>query len=193
MALLLSLFTHLCVHILGLTGNSIITLIISIVALFAYGLSLLLLPAIWPGQILHDALTRIEAMETRLHDEATRRRLLDMYNLSTYGLRGLTEYVTPAFCTGAARLIDFSPAGRLKLVHNRLADRHRAHLADPLSYAREALALCKSARRCKHDVEVLCLELTAAVRCFADFSFLCLFLKNTLVDSAIRRSGRARR
>jgi hypothetical protein len=107
MALLLTLFTHLCVHILALTGNSIVTLIISLLTLCGYGLYLVLLPAIWPGRILPDTLPRIEAMETRLHDEATRRRLLEMYNLSTYGLRGLAEYVTPAFRTLAARSIHF--------------------------------------------------------------------------------------
>ena len=79
--------------------------------------------------------------------------------------------------------IDFFLVGRLKLVHNKLLDRHRAELASPLSYAREALSLCKSARRCKRDIEVLCLELNAAVRYFGLFLFLRLFLKSAFVDS----------
>ncbi|KAJ7077576.1 hypothetical protein C8R44DRAFT_896246 [Mycena epipterygia] len=142
MALLLTLFTHLCVHLLGLMGNSAVTLIISVVALLAYGLYLVLLPSVWPGRILHDTLTRIEAMEARLHEEARRRRLLDMYNLSTYGLRGLEE---------------------LKRICNNLADDHRTHLDTPLFYRHVALSLCKRARGCKSDVEVLCRELDLAI------------------------------
>ncbi|KAJ7076605.1 hypothetical protein C8R44DRAFT_896538 [Mycena epipterygia] len=142
MALLLTLFTHLCVHLLGFMGNSAVTLIISAVALLAYGLYLVLLPSVWPGRILHDTLTRIEGMEARLHEEARRRRLLDMYNLSTYGLRGLEE---------------------LKRICNNLADDHRTHLDTPLFYRHVALSLCKSARGCKCDVEVLCRELDLTI------------------------------
>jgi hypothetical protein len=91
MALLLTLFTHLCVHLLGLMGNPVLTLILSTVALLTYRLYLVLLPAVWPGRILDDALTRIDVMKTRLHEEAARRRMLDMYNLSTYGIRGLEK------------------------------------------------------------------------------------------------------
>ena len=89
--LLLALFTHLCAHLLGLMGDPVLTLIFSAVALLAYWLCLVLLPAVWPGRILNDTLTRIDAMKTRLHEEAARRRMLNMYNLSTYGLRGLEE------------------------------------------------------------------------------------------------------
>ncbi|KAJ7135588.1 hypothetical protein C8R44DRAFT_729162 [Mycena epipterygia] len=142
MALLLTLFTHLCVHLLGLLGHPVVTLVMSIFALLAYGLYLVLFPALWPGRILHDTLTRVEAMETRLHEEARRRRLLDMYNLSTYGLRGLAE---------------------LKRICNKLADDHLAHLNTPLLYRHVALSLCKRARRCKRDVEVLCRELDLAI------------------------------
>ncbi|KAJ7135602.1 hypothetical protein C8R44DRAFT_869325 [Mycena epipterygia] len=123
MALHLTLFTHLCVHLLGLMGHPVVTLIISAVALLAYGLYLILLPAVWPGRILHDTLTRIEAMETRLHEEAKRRRLLDMYNLSTYGLRGLAE---------------------LKRTCNKLADDHLTHLNTPL-FIDMLRCLCASA------------------------------------------------
>ncbi|KAJ7121426.1 hypothetical protein C8R44DRAFT_876831 [Mycena epipterygia] len=77
MAFFLSLFTHLCVHLLGLMGNAFLTLIFSIAALLAYGIYLALLPAVWPGRISHDTLTRIEGMKTRLHEEATRRRSLN--------------------------------------------------------------------------------------------------------------------
>jgi hypothetical protein len=70
-------------------GNTVLALIFIIAALLAYWIYLALIPAVWPGRILHDALTRIEEMKTRLHEEAARRRTLEMYNLSTYGLRGL--------------------------------------------------------------------------------------------------------
>jgi hypothetical protein len=90
-ALFITLFTHLCVHLLGLMGNPVLTLIFSAVALLAYRLYLVLLPAVWPGRILDDTLTCINAMKTRLHEEAASRRMLDMYSLSTYGLRVLEE------------------------------------------------------------------------------------------------------
>ncbi|KAJ7121377.1 hypothetical protein C8R44DRAFT_853041 [Mycena epipterygia] len=143
MAPYLTLLTHLCVHLLGLMGNPVLTLIFCIVALLAYWLYLSLLPAAWPGRILHDTLTHIEAMKTRLHEEAALRRTLEMYNLSTYGLRGLAEF---------------------KRRHEALADDHRAHLATPISYARGGLSLCKRARRCKHSVEVFCHELDVAIQ-----------------------------
>ncbi|KAJ7210232.1 hypothetical protein C8J57DRAFT_1257243 [Mycena rebaudengoi] len=145
MAPYLTLFTHLCVHLLGLMGNPVLTLIFSIVALLAYWLYLVLLPAVWPGRILHDTLRHIEAMKTRLHEEAARRRTLEMYNLSTYGLRGLDV---------------------LKCIRDTLANDHSTYLAAPLSYAREGMSLCKRARRCKRDVEVLCQELDAEIQRF---------------------------
>ncbi|KAJ7077580.1 hypothetical protein C8R44DRAFT_896252 [Mycena epipterygia] len=133
MALHLTLFTHLCVHLLGLMGHPVFTLIISAVALLAYGLYLVLFPA--SGLVE-------SSMETRLHEEARRRRLLDMYNLSTYGFRGLEE---------------------LKRTCNKLTEDHRAHLNTPLFYRHVALSLCKRARRCRRDVEVLCRELDLAI------------------------------
>ncbi|KAJ7121399.1 hypothetical protein C8R44DRAFT_919739 [Mycena epipterygia] len=145
MALFLTLFTHLCVHLLGLMSNPVLTFVFSIIALLTYGLYLALLPAVWPGRILHDTLTRIEAMKTCLHDEAARRRTLEMYNLSTYGLRGLEEF---------------------KRIRDILVDDHYAHLAAPLSYARVGLSLCKRARRCKRHVEVLCQELDLTIQRF---------------------------
>ncbi|KAJ7847984.1 hypothetical protein B0H13DRAFT_2285452 [Mycena leptocephala] len=148
MTLYLTLFTHLCVHLLGLMGYSVLTFVLSIAALLAYGLYLVLFPAVWPGQILHDTLTRIEAMKVRLHEEAACRRMLDMYNLSTYGLRGLEE---------------------LKYICDALIDDHRAQLVPSLSYARVGLSLCKRARRCKRDVELLCRELDVAIRRFDNY------------------------
>ncbi|KAJ7270375.1 hypothetical protein C8J57DRAFT_1227025 [Mycena rebaudengoi] len=145
MALFLTLFTHLCVHLLGLMGNLVLTLIVSAVALLAYWLYFVLLPAVWPGRILHDTLTRIDVMKTGLHEEAARRRTLDMYNLSTYGLRGLEE---------------------LKRICNKLADDHRANLDSPLYYPYMGLSLCKRARRCKRDVEALCRELDVEIQRF---------------------------
>ncbi|KAJ7875846.1 hypothetical protein B0H13DRAFT_2347919 [Mycena leptocephala] len=145
MALFLTLFTHLCVHLLGLMGNPVLTLIFSAIALLAYWLYLLMLPAVWPGRILDDTLTGIDAMKTRLHEEAARRRMLDMYNLSTYGLRGLEEH---------------------KRICNKLADDHRAHLDSPLYYPYVGLSLCKRARRCKRDVEALCQGLDAEIQRF---------------------------
>ncbi|KAJ7614613.1 hypothetical protein DFH06DRAFT_1240891 [Mycena polygramma] len=138
---LLFIFTHLCVHLLGLMGNSALTFIFAIVAVLVYWIHL----AFWPGRLLHDTLTRIEAMETRLHDEAGRRRTMEMYNLSTYGLRGLSV---------------------LKHVHHGVADDHQAHLHAPLYYLRVALPLCQRARRCKKDVEVLCHELDTKIQEF---------------------------
>ncbi|KAJ7121371.1 hypothetical protein C8R44DRAFT_876775 [Mycena epipterygia] len=113
MAPYLTLLTHLCAHLLGLMGSPVLTPIFCIVALLAYGLYLSFLPAAWPGRILHDTLTRIEAMKTRLHEEAALRRTLEMYNLSTYGLRGLAEF---------------------QRRHEALADDHGAQLATPLPY-----------------------------------------------------------
>ncbi|KAJ7121365.1 hypothetical protein C8R44DRAFT_736166 [Mycena epipterygia] len=75
MAPFLTLLTHLCVHLLGLMGNSFVTLIISVIGLLTYGLYFVLLPALWPGRILHDTLKRIEGMEICLHEEAKLRRL----------------------------------------------------------------------------------------------------------------------
>ncbi|KAJ7850987.1 hypothetical protein B0H13DRAFT_2360406 [Mycena leptocephala] len=141
----LALFAHLCIHLLVLMGNTVLALIFIIAALLAYWIYLALIPAVWPGRILHDALTRIEEMKTRLHEEAARRRTLEMYNLSTYGLRGL---------------------GVLKHVHDKLADEHSAHLPGPFSYAHMALYLCKRARGCKRDVEVLCRELEVKIQRF---------------------------
>ncbi|KAJ7455706.1 hypothetical protein B0H11DRAFT_1926091 [Mycena galericulata] len=142
MALFLTLFTHLCVHLLGLMGHPVLTLIVSAVALLTYWLYLVLLPAVWPGQILHNTLACIDAMKMRLHEEAARRRMLDMYNLSTYGLRGLEEH---------------------KRIRNKLADEHRARpFCDPYV----VLSLCKRARQCKRDVEALCQELDARIQRF---------------------------
>ncbi|KAJ7614608.1 hypothetical protein DFH06DRAFT_131494 [Mycena polygramma] len=145
MNLYLTLFTHLSVHLLGLMGNPALTLILTIVAVFVYWIHLVLLRVFWPGRLLHDALTRIDAMETRLHDEARHRRTMDMYNLSTYGLRGLDA---------------------LKRVHDRLYVEHCAHLRARFSYMRVALSLYKRARRCQNDVEVLCRELDAKIQRF---------------------------
>ncbi|KAJ7135641.1 hypothetical protein C8R44DRAFT_848549 [Mycena epipterygia] len=145
MALYLTLLTHLCVHVLGLMGNPVLSLIFSGLALIVYWLYLLLLPALWPGRILHDMLTRIEAMQKYLHEEAARRRTLEMYDLSTYGLSGLEE---------------------LKGIGEALFDDHCFHLAAPLSYTHVGLSLCKRARRCKHDVEVLCRELDLTIQRF---------------------------
>ncbi|KAF7328764.1 hypothetical protein MVEN_02505100 [Mycena venus] len=149
MAFLLALFTHLCMHLLGLMGNPVLTLIFSAVALLAYWLYLVLLPAIWPGRILDDTLTRIDEMKTRLHEEAARRRTLDMYSLSTYGLCGLEK---------------------LKLICNKLADDHRAYLNGPLYYlyVLRGLSLCKRARRCKRDVEAVCQGLDVEIQRFDD-------------------------
>ncbi|KAJ7121388.1 hypothetical protein C8R44DRAFT_736189 [Mycena epipterygia] len=83
-----------------------------------------------------------------------RRRTLEMYDLSTYGLYGLEE---------------------LTRRHEVLADDHRTRLATPVSYAPVGFSLCKRARRCKRDVEVLCRELGVA---------------GALVDSPIRQSMR---
>ncbi|KAJ7121389.1 hypothetical protein C8R44DRAFT_165943 [Mycena epipterygia] len=126
-------------------SNPVLTFVFSTVALLTYGLYLALMPAVWPGRILHDTSTRIEVMKTRLHDEAAHRRTLQMYNLSTYGLRGLEEF---------------------KRIRDILVDDHCAHLSAPLSYARMGLSLCKRARRCKHDVEVLCRELDLTIQRF---------------------------
>ncbi|KAJ7910712.1 hypothetical protein B0H13DRAFT_2329013 [Mycena leptocephala] len=93
MALFITLFTHLCMHILGLMGNPVLTLIFSAVPLLTYRLYLGLLPAVWPGRISDDTLTCINAMKTRLHEEAARRPMLDMYSLSTYGLRVLEDCI----------------------------------------------------------------------------------------------------
>ncbi|KAJ7076699.1 hypothetical protein C8R44DRAFT_896517 [Mycena epipterygia] len=143
MVLYLTLFTHLCVHVLGLMGNPVLTLIFSGLALIVYWLYLVLLPALWPGRILNDMLTRIEAMQKYLHEEAARRRTLEMYDLSTYGLSGLEE---------------------LKRIREELFDDHCFHLAAPLSYAHVGLSLCRRARRFKRDVEVLCRELDLAIQ-----------------------------
>ncbi|KAJ7912361.1 hypothetical protein B0H13DRAFT_2327370 [Mycena leptocephala] len=70
MALFLTPFTHLCVHLFGLMGNPVLTLVFSAIVILAYWLYLVLLPAVWPGRILHDTLTCIDAMKTRLHEEA---------------------------------------------------------------------------------------------------------------------------
>ncbi|KAJ6545034.1 hypothetical protein DFH09DRAFT_1088233 [Mycena vulgaris] len=145
MDLYLTLFTHLCVHLLGLMGNSVLTGILFFVALLAYWIHIVLIPVVWPARILHDTLTRIEAMRTRLHDEAGRRRTLNMSNLSTYGLRELSVLEDD--------------------VKAALAD-HRAHLETPLSYARAASSFCKRARRCRRDVEVLCEKLAAKIQRF---------------------------
>ncbi|KAJ7135652.1 hypothetical protein C8R44DRAFT_869365 [Mycena epipterygia] len=145
MALYLILLTHLCVHVLGLMGNPVLTLIFSGLTLIGYWLYLLLLPALWPGRILHDTLTRIEAMQKYLHEEAAGRRTLEMYDLSTYGLFGLEE---------------------LKCIREALFDDHCSYLAAPLSYAHVGLSLCKRARRCKRDVEALCLELDVTIQRF---------------------------
>ncbi|KAJ7366086.1 hypothetical protein DFH08DRAFT_948142 [Mycena albidolilacea] len=143
MALLLTLFTHLCVHLLGLMGNPVLTLILSAVALLTYWLHLVLSPAVWPGRILDDALTRIDVMKTRLHEEAARRRMLDMYNLSTYGIRGLEKH---------------------KRICNKLANDHHTYLNSPLYYPCVGLSLCKRARRCKRDVEAFCQELDVKIQ-----------------------------
>ncbi|KAJ7929816.1 hypothetical protein B0H13DRAFT_2310204 [Mycena leptocephala] len=140
MARYLTLFTHLCVHLLGLMGNSALVLIIAIVARLIYWVHLALVPAIWPGRILHDTLLRIEAMTTRLQEESARRFTPEMYDLSASGLRGLAV---------------------LRRVHDRLADDHRAHLKMPFTYVCAALSLYKRSRRCKHNVELLCRELDA--------------------------------
>ncbi|KAJ7662058.1 hypothetical protein DFH06DRAFT_364429 [Mycena polygramma] len=145
MNLYLVIFTHLCAHLLGLMGNSALTFIFAIVAVLVYWIHLILLRAFWPGRLLHDTLTRIEAMETQLHDEARRRRTMEMYNLSTYGLRGLSV---------------------LKHVHDSVADDHQAHLHVPLYYLPVALSLYQRARRCKKDVEVLCHELHTKIQRF---------------------------
>ncbi|KAJ7135608.1 hypothetical protein C8R44DRAFT_729180 [Mycena epipterygia] len=145
MALYLTLLTHLCVHALGLMSNPLLTLIFSSVALFVYWLYLLLLPALWPGRILHDMLTPIEAMQKYLHEEAARRRTLEMYDLSIYGLSGLEE---------------------LKRIREALFDDHCFHLAAPLSYPHVGLSLCKRALRCKRNVEVLCRELDLTIQRF---------------------------
>jgi hypothetical protein len=68
--LLLLAGTHLVAY---LVGSTLLTLILSISVLLGYCAFLALLPAIWPGRILHDTATRIEAMKTRLRDEAARR------------------------------------------------------------------------------------------------------------------------
>ncbi|KAJ7135627.1 hypothetical protein C8R44DRAFT_952096 [Mycena epipterygia] len=145
MALYLTLLTHLCVHVLGLTGNPVLTLIFSGLALIVYWLYLVLLPALWPGRILNDMLTRIEAMQKYLHEEAARRRTLEMYDLSTYGLSGLEE---------------------LKRIRKAFFDDYCFHLAAPLLYAHVGLSLCKRAQRCKRDVEALCLELDVIIQRF---------------------------
>ncbi|KAJ6571867.1 hypothetical protein B0H19DRAFT_1255797 [Mycena capillaripes] len=143
MNLYLTLFTHLCVHLLGLMGNTVLALIFAIVSILIYWLHLRFIRAFWPGQILPFTLARIEAMEARLHDEAARRRTMEMYNLSTYGLRALAV---------------------LKGIHDGVAKDHCAHLHSPLSYIRVALSLCRRARQCKHDVEALCRELDAKIQ-----------------------------
>ncbi|KAJ7605493.1 hypothetical protein DFH06DRAFT_1252661 [Mycena polygramma] len=145
MNLYLTLFTHLCVHLLGLMGNSALTLTFTIVAVLFYWIYLVLLRVFWPGRLLRDTFARIGAMETCLHDEARHRRTMDMYNLSTYGLRSLDA---------------------LKRVHDSLYVEHYAHLHAPLSYLRGALSLYKRAQRCKDDVEVLCRKLDAKIQRF---------------------------
>ncbi|KAJ7491917.1 hypothetical protein FB451DRAFT_1388368 [Mycena latifolia] len=145
MNLYLILFTHLCVHVLGLMGKPLLALLFSIVALLAYWVHLVLIRAVWPGRILQDTLTRIKAMRARLHDEAARRRTVGMYHLSTDGLRGLVELEREVRDTIAA---------------------HRAHLNAPLSYACGVFSLCKRVRRCRRDVDALCQELMAKIQQF---------------------------
>ncbi|KAJ7860758.1 hypothetical protein B0H13DRAFT_1900860 [Mycena leptocephala] len=84
-------------------------------------------------------------MKTRLHEEAARRRMLDMYSLSTYGLRVLEEH---------------------KRICSKLADDHRAYLDSPLCYPYVGMSLCKRAQRCKRDVEALCQSLDAEIQRF---------------------------
>ncbi|KAJ7077567.1 hypothetical protein C8R44DRAFT_896239 [Mycena epipterygia] len=162
MALYLALLTHLCVHVLGLMGNPVLTLIFSGLALIVYWLYLLLLPALWPGQILHDMLTCFEAMQKYLHEEAAHRRTLEMYDLSTYGLSGLEE---------------------LKRIREVLFDDHCFHLAAPLPYAHMGLSLCKRTWRCKRNVEVLCRELDLTIQRFDN--------PDTLGDDEAASRGRA--
>ncbi|KAJ7866531.1 hypothetical protein B0H13DRAFT_1898088 [Mycena leptocephala] len=139
MALFITLFTHICVHLLGLMCNPVLTLIFSAVALLAYRLYPVLLLAVWPGRILDDMLARINTMKMWLHEEVVRRRMLDMYSLSTYGLRVLEEH---------------------KCICNKLADDHRAYLDSPLYYPYVGMSSCK------RDVKALCQGLDAEIQRF---------------------------
>ncbi|KAJ6578906.1 hypothetical protein DFH09DRAFT_1449303 [Mycena vulgaris] len=123
---------HVAAHFLGLTDNSVPALILSIAALLAYCAVLALLPAVWPGHILNDMATRIEAMNTRLHDEAARRRSIEAASLTTDGLRALQLQVPP-----------LSPQIR------------------PLTPRCVSLRLRARARRCQRGVAALCRKLEA--------------------------------
>ncbi|KAJ7076935.1 hypothetical protein C8R44DRAFT_896447 [Mycena epipterygia] len=150
MALYLTLLTHLCVHVLGLIGNPVLNLIFSGLALIVYWLYLFLLPALWP------------AMQKYLHEEAVRRRMLEMYDLSTYGLSELEE---------------------LNRIREVLFDDHCFHLAALLPYAHMGLSLCKRTWRCKRNVEVLCRELDLTIQRFDN--------PDTLGDDEAASRGRA--
>ncbi|KAJ7446350.1 hypothetical protein FB451DRAFT_1291960 [Mycena latifolia] len=143
--LYLTLFTHLCVHVLWLMGKPVLALLFSIAALFTSWIHLVLMPTIWPGLILLDTLRRIEATRTHLHDEAARRRTVGMYHLSTEGLHRLAVLEREVDDTLAA---------------------HRAHLNAPFSYASVAFSLYQRARRCQHDAEMLCQELGVKIERF---------------------------
>ena len=83
--------THLVAHLLGLVRNTFLTLTISITFLLGYCAFLALLPAVWPGHILQDTATRIEALKTRLRDEAARRdTAMEMHDILD-GLPRLNE------------------------------------------------------------------------------------------------------
>ncbi|KAJ6590159.1 hypothetical protein DFH09DRAFT_1307617 [Mycena vulgaris] len=81
-------------------------------------------------------------MKARLHDEAALRRTTKMTTLSTYGLHTLNV---------------------LRSDRDTLANEHRAHLDNPVSYARAARPLCARARQRRRDVEALCQELQAKI------------------------------
>ncbi|KAJ6590160.1 hypothetical protein DFH09DRAFT_222716 [Mycena vulgaris] len=132
--------SHLAAHFLGLTDNSVLAVILFIAALLAYYAALALLPAVWPGRILHDTATRIEAMNTRLYDELARRPTIEAASLTTDGLRALQ--LLSSHCKA-------------------IADEHRARMRNPFSYVRVALRLRARARRCQRGVAAKCRELEA--------------------------------
>jgi hypothetical protein len=83
--------THLVAHLLGLVGDAILTVTISIALLLGYCTFLALLPAVWPRRILRDTAARIEAMKTRLRDEAARRETAMEMHAILDGLPRLNE------------------------------------------------------------------------------------------------------